>query len=83
VTVIQIWLNLSWPWINSAVSRLQSVNYFLGGLLPRWFDSDGMLMQKTSARPNWEGIQLYFDRAKRLLEWVRLDWERTLTFIRA
>jgi hypothetical protein len=78
VIVFQVWLNLSWPWIEAIVSRLQSLNYFLGGLLPRWFDTDGMLMQKIIGRPNWEGIQLYFDRAKKLLEWVRDDWERTL-----
>ena len=76
--VIQVWLNLAWPWINTAVLDLQTRGYFLGGLLPRWFDTDGMLMQKIIGRPNWEGIQLYFDRAKKLLEWVRTDWERTI-----
>jgi len=78
VLIIQIWLNLSWPWINAVVLKLQAVNYFLGGLLPRWFDTDGILMQKIIGRPNWEGIQLQFDRAKKLFEWVRTDWERTL-----
>ena len=78
VTVIQVWLSLAWPWINTIVLDLQTRGYFLGGLLPRWFDTDGMLMQKIVGRPNWEGIHLYFDRAKRLLEWVRTDWERTL-----
>ena len=78
VVVFQVWLNLSWPWINEVVLKLRIMNYFLGGLLPRWFDTDGMLMQKVIGRPNWEGIQLYFDRAKKLLEWVRTDWERTI-----
>jgi hypothetical protein len=77
VMVFQIWLNLAWPWINSVVTVLQSRNYFLGGLLPRWFDTDGMLMQKIIGRPNWEEIQIYFERAKQLLKWVREDWERT------
>jgi hypothetical protein len=79
VVVIQIWLNLSWPWINAVVVMLRTRDYFLGGLLPRWFDSDGMLMQKIIGRPNWEDIHLYFERAKKLLEWVRTDWERTIT----
>jgi len=78
VMVIQVWLNLSWPWIEAAVSELRAVGYFFGGLLPRWYDQDGMLMQKVFAPPHWEGIQLYYERAKRLLEWVRQDWERTL-----
>ncbi|MBA4392159.1 MAG: hypothetical protein C0407_01270 [Desulfobacca sp.] len=79
VVVYQIWLNLAWPWINDVVLMLQARNYFLGGLLPRWYDTDGMLMQKVTERPNWEGINLYFDRAKKILEWVRADWERTVT----
>ncbi len=78
VIVIQVWLNLAWPWINTVVLDLQTRGYFLGGLLPRWFDTDGMLMQKIIGRPNWEGLQLYFDRAKKLLEWVRTDWESTI-----
>lgn len=75
--VIQVWLNLSWPWINKVVQALWDRQYFIGGLLPRWFDQDGMLMQKILERPNWEGIQLQFERAKKLLEWVRADWETT------
>lgn len=77
VVVIQVWLNLSWPWINAVVISLRAEAYFLGGLLPRWFDTDGMLMQKIIGRPNWEGIHLYSDRAKKLLGWVRADWERS------
>ncbi|MEW6184108.1 MAG: hypothetical protein AB1585_00035 [Thermodesulfobacteriota bacterium] len=79
VVVIQIWLNLSWPWVNRLVEELRGRKYFIGGLLPRWFDQDGMLMQKIRNRPHWEGIQLQFDRAKKILEWVRGDWEKTLS----
>jgi len=32
-------------------------------------------MQKVIGEPNWDGIQLYFDRAKKILEMVRADWE--------
>jgi hypothetical protein len=44
--------------------------------LPRGFDVDGMLMQKITGRPNWEGIQIFFDRAKKILELIKKDWER-------
>jgi hypothetical protein len=74
--VIQVWLKLSWPWIGRAVDVLRRRGYFLGGILPRWFDVDGMLMQKIIGRPNWEGIQLYSDRAKKILEMVREDWSK-------
>ena len=75
--VIQVWLPLQWPWVGEAVGVLRSRGYFLGGLLPRWFDTDGMMMQKIAGRPDWEGIRIEFDRARRLLEMVREDWERT------
>ncbi len=77
LTVIQVWLKLSWPWIGQAVNVLRKRGYFLGGVLPRWFDVDGMLMQKIMGRPNWEGIQLYSDQAKKILEVVKNDWKET------
>ncbi len=77
VMVIEVWLKLSWPWVGQAVDVLRKRGYFLGGVLPRWFDADGMLMQKIIGRPNWEGIQLYFDRAQKILEIVKAEWEKT------
>jgi hypothetical protein len=73
VVVIQVWLKLSWPWVGQAVDVLRKRSYFLGGILPRWFDVDGMLMQKIIGQPNWEGIQLYSDRAKKIMEIVKAD----------
>jgi hypothetical protein len=76
VRVIQVWLKLSWPWIDQWVGFLQARGYCLGGILPRWFDDDGLLMQRILDPPNWEGIQLYFERDQKLLELVKKDWER-------
>jgi hypothetical protein len=73
--ILQAWLNLGEPWVGEAAGLLRSRGYFLGGLLPRWFDTDGMLMQKMDHRPHWEEIQLEFDRAKRITAAVRTDWE--------
>jgi hypothetical protein len=77
VVVLQVWLRLCWPWVGAATEVLRRQGYFLGGILPYWFETDGLLMQKLLGPPNWEGIQLYTDRAKTLLELVRLDWSRT------
>jgi len=79
VMVLQAWLKLSWPWIDRAVDVLRRRGYFLGGILPRWFDVDGMLMQKVIGKPNWAGIQLFFDRAKKILELVKRDWQQSKT----
>ncbi len=73
--ILQIWLNLGEPWVGEAVGLLRSRGYFFGGLLPRWFDTDGMLMQKLDHRPHWGEIRLEFDRAKRIMAGVRADWE--------
>jgi len=35
-----------------------------------------MLMQKILGQPNWEGIQLYSERAKKILELVKADWQQ-------
>lgn len=71
--VIQIWLKLESPWVGAAVDALKEDGYFLGGLLPRWFDQDGLLMQKLFCRPDWEKVQLYTDRAREILKMVRAD----------
>ncbi len=75
--VLQVWLRLTEPWIGNAVDVLRSEGYFFGGPLPRWFDDDGLLMQKLLVPPDFEGIQLYSDRAKEILKIVMRDWSRT------
>ncbi len=76
VAVIQVWLQLSWPWVGAVTDLLRAHGYFLGGVLPRWFDADGLLLQKILETPNWEEIQLHASRAKTILEMIRLDWAR-------
>ncbi|RJQ58071.1 MAG: hypothetical protein C4530_11380 [Desulfobacteraceae bacterium] len=75
--VFQVWLNLACPGIGVAVDALRQRGYFLGGVLPRWFDTDGLLMQRIAKTPNWDSIQVQFDRAKRILDLVKEDWKRT------
>jgi hypothetical protein len=74
--VVQAWLPLDRPWVGAAVEELRGRGYFFGGLLPRWMDSDALLMQRLAASPDWEGIQLAFDTGRRLAEMARADWER-------
>lgn len=77
VEVVQVFLKLSWPWVGRATDMLRDRGYFFGGILPQWFGGDGFLMQKTVSRPNWEDIHVHSDRAHRILEFVRSDWEAT------
>jgi len=65
VEVIQVWLKLSWPWIGRAVVLLKNNAYFFGGIFLQWFGEDGLFMQKILSQPNWEGINLFSERAKK------------------
>jgi hypothetical protein len=75
VIVFQVWLNLADPGNGRAVEMLRRSGYFIGGVLPHWFGSDGLLMQKILKAPDWDGIRLHSERARRILEKVQADWE--------
>jgi hypothetical protein len=75
VQVIQVLLKLSWPWICRVVGFLKGRGYFFGGVLPQWFGEDGLLIQKVLMRPNWEGIHVFSERAQKILELVKADFQ--------
>lgn len=75
IKVIQVSLNLACRWAGRAVEVLRGRGYFIGGILPRWFDDDALLMQKILGRPDWESIHLFTDWAGEILRIVRNDWE--------
>ncbi len=60
--------------VGEAVGLLRGHGYFLGGVLPRWFNDDGLLMPRIFGIPDWDGISLFTDRAKKILELVQTDW---------
>jgi hypothetical protein len=75
IRVIQVWLSSGDPGVGEAVDSLRERGYFFGGVLPRWFGSDGILMEKLTDEPVWEEITLYFERAQALMSLIRKDWE--------
>lgn len=77
ILVTQLWLRLDCPWVGAATEILRDRGYFIGGVLPRWFDADGLLMQKMKNRPDWEGIVTCTERGAEILKRVRADWQRT------
>ena len=78
ILVSQVFLPLTVAATGEAVDILRRCGYFLGGVMPRWFGDDGLLMQKVLGSPNFEGIRLYTDRAKNILELVTADWRRAV-----
>ena len=75
VLVFQVYVNLANPWVGEAVAELRRRGYFFGGVFPRWFDSDGFMMQRLRCPTDFDFVVLIHDDAKRLLEIIRRDWE--------
>jgi len=78
VLVFQVYVNLASPWVGEAIAELQRRGYFFGGVFPRWFDKDGLMMQRILGPTDLDFIVLIHDDAKQLLEIIRKDWERTI-----
>ena len=76
VISLQITLNTALPFLGAAVNIMRDRGFFLGGLLPRWFGSDGLLMQKVlGAEPDYARTKLYSKTAKDLFAFIRADRE--------
>ncbi|HMM38626.1 MULTISPECIES: acyl carrier protein [Desulfovibrio] len=74
--VVQVYVNLADPGCPWAVELLRGRGWFLGGLCPAWFVSDGLLMQKLAAPPDFDRLQLFNDRARAVVDMVRADYRR-------
>lgn len=73
---VQVVLNLGDTAAAQAVDLLRNRGYFLGGLLPHWFGSDGLVLQKLFRDPDWEAIQVCGPEAEAVRAVVRRDFER-------
>ncbi len=74
IVCFQVWLNLGKPYIGEAIDILRKNGYFLGGLLTRWFDTDGILMQKLITKPCWDDIVIAFEHDKVIVDSAYNDW---------
>ena len=73
--VRQVWLSLREPWAARAVEALRPRGYSLAGLMPRWFESDALVLQRLDHEPEYERVRLFTEKARRLLDLVRRDRE--------
>ena len=80
VVSLQVAVNTACPAVGAAVEVLREQGFFFCGLAPRWFGTDGVVMQKLSGtEPNFEETKLYSDTARDLLQYIRQDRETVLT----
>ena len=70
---VQLFIDTSCPAIGEAVEILRAHGFFFGGLAPRWFGSDGLLMQLVFADTRYELIKLYPDTVRNLLAFICTD----------
>ncbi|WP_187149281.1 GNAT family N-acetyltransferase [Desulforapulum autotrophicum] len=73
-SLVQVYLNLGDHACPRAVDLLREKGYFWGGLLPLWFQSDGLIMQKLPGEPDWEGLHLHNKEAEAMLGFLRSDY---------
>ena len=74
VISLQITLNMACPFIGAAVEALRAQDFFFGGLAPRWFDADGLLLQQVFGyETEYDRTKLYSPMAKELLSFIRAD----------
>lgn len=73
--IIQFFVDLGEPWTGALVGLLRERGYFFGGILPVWFGTDALLMQKHFVPPNFQGMKILSERGRAILEMARRDWE--------
>lgn len=74
INIFQFFINLEKPWSGRIIEKLRKKGYFFGGYIPRWFNSDSILMQKNRTLPDVSNINLYSEKAKKILSLIRSDW---------
>ncbi|ADU63923.1 MAG: hypothetical protein KUA35_05940 [Pseudodesulfovibrio sp.] len=73
--VYQLVLPLWRPGCSLAVEAARARGYFFGGLLPQWYDRDGLLLQKVAGTPDFDKIKLFSPQGQGLLDIIRADWQ--------
>ena len=71
--VTQAYLRLTDPACGFAVGILRRRGYFLGGVMLRWFGDDALLLQKIRMTVDFDQIQLYSKRARRIRDMIIED----------
>ncbi len=76
LAVVQVYLDAGRPGVAFAVEALRRRGYVFGGLIPLWFGTDALMLQKPAAPPDFASINLHAARARDLLARIRAEWER-------
>ena len=76
---LQVVLSAGLDCTTAAVQEMRQRGFFLGGLFPRWFGSDGIALQQVLGKePDYDGIKLYSPVARELLGFIQTDRKSVL-----
>ena len=74
IVSLQLVISTACPAIGAATEVLRKQGFFFGGLAPRWFGSDGVVLQQLfDSEPDYEETKLYSPEAKDLMAFIRED----------
>ncbi|QJB57035.1 GNAT family N-acetyltransferase [Pseudodesulfovibrio sp. zrk46] len=72
----QVKVDVSQPGAPWAVDIIRENGFFLGGYLPLWFESDGIMMQKLPIPPDFSLPQFHSENGAAVMRAVKADFER-------
>jgi len=75
--VFQVFLPLDKSYSGALVEVLNRRGFFFSALVMRWFDADGLLLQKLAHPTDYDKMLIYSDFAKDLLKFIIQDRLRT------
>ncbi len=71
--VLQVLLPLDKPWSGALTEILNRRGFFFAALVARWFDADGLMLQKLVRPTNYDDMKIHSDFAKDLLKFIIQD----------
>lgn len=74
--VLQVLLPLDKAWSGALTELLNRQGFFFAALIARWFDADGLMLQKLIHATNYDNIHIYSDFAKDMLKFIIQDRAR-------
>jgi hypothetical protein len=74
--VMQVILPLDKAWSGALTEVLNRQGFFFSALIPRWFDADGLMLQKLVRPTDYDQIRLHSDLAKDMLKFIIQDRAR-------
>lgn len=74
--VLQVLLPLDRPWSGALTEALNRQGFFFAALVARWFDADGLMLQKLPRPTDYGQMQIHTDFAKGMLQFIIADRTR-------